>query len=134
MEAVSFGGGGFAHRPCIEKVIGGVDEPHDDTEENVALREDVNMEDTSEERGGDYCAECHVEAKKVEGAIVMHGAKVLLTQRCRKWFGCRLPRNFFSLMSLLRMRYNLIFSRSSKVIGSTPESIMDCLSFSDCCH
>jgi hypothetical protein len=53
-------------------MVGGVDEPYDDTEEQKTLREEGDVEDPSEERGGYYGAEGYVEAEEVECVVRTH--------------------------------------------------------------
>lgn len=62
VKLVAFGHGGFFHGPGVEEMVGGVDQPDDDAEEDVALGEEMDVEDSCEESGGDDCAECDVEA------------------------------------------------------------------------
>lgn len=37
VKSVTFGDGGFAHGVCVEEVVGGVDQPNDDTHEDKSL-------------------------------------------------------------------------------------------------
>ena len=74
--------GGFAHRPGVEEMVGGVDQPHDDSEEQVALRKDVDVEEPSKECCGCNGSQGYVDAEKVYVVIEPHSRKLMKRVLC----------------------------------------------------
>jgi len=84
VKSMSFRNGGFAHRPCVQEMICGIDEPYDDTEEYKTLWQQVYVQYPAEQSSGYHSAECDVEAEKIEDAIEAHDAKVVI-QAALSW-------------------------------------------------